>query len=288
MVLIVVLVTTFATAQEAVKQYDGLREQANEWATSTLLSSLLNTAAPEEELVQAQLTAVTSSSCSAAERSDEPAQQPATQTASHQVETKSAALQHRDEAIRIAVNESPAPVDTQHIELSEAGREALDSINVIALLTDKDHGAELESLSQPEGMEEPESAPVDHDEDADSDAHAKPELHFINRVITETSPRLSEADINAIRARAASDALVQIRAARRAVKVLQERAGRPIRVELKLIKKGDQQSGAGVAPLRAAQSAPRLDAADTPDALPAPPALQQPAATSANGACASE
>ena len=80
MVLVVVVVTTFATAQEAVKQYDGLREQANEWATSRLLASLLNTSAPGEELIETQT--VSNSSCSVEERRDEqPARrQPATLT----------------------------------------------------------------------------------------------------------------------------------------------------------------------------------------------------------------
>src|ERR1043165_7767386 len=71
MVLMVVLVTTFATAQEAVKQYDGFREQANEWASSRLLASLLNTsAAPDEGSPEAQNTSSTVATCSAGERMD--------------------------------------------------------------------------------------------------------------------------------------------------------------------------------------------------------------------------
>lgn len=286
MTMLVVLVTTFATAQEVARQYDGLREQANEWASSRLLASLLNTSAPEEVLLEAQAVSAVSASCSAVERSGEPARQRATQTTNQLIETKSATVQQRDEASHIAINGIPAPLDTQHVELSEARRELLESITEVALLADKNHAVELEALGQPEAIEEQSSAPEDNDADADSDIHAKPEMRFINRVITEAPPRASETDINV--ARAAIDARVQTRATMRAVRILQERAGRPIRLELKIIRKGDPPSGTTPAPLRAANSASQIDAAPTPDELPAPPAFEDIAAESPNSACASE
>jgi hypothetical protein len=298
-VLMVVLVTTLATAQEAVRQYDGLREQANEWASSRLLASLLNTSAPAEASPEAQTTAVaaTITSCSAEERKDlEPSvrEQSATLSLHQLIETKSAeARPVAGAATRIALDEIPAPLDRQHVELGEADRETLEAHNEIALLTNKNHEVELpESLDQSEEIEAPERAPVEHDTDYDSSVHATPEMHFINRIITAASPRVSETDIEAVRARAAADALVQTRAARKALKVLQERSGRPIRLELKIIRKGDQPGGIAplppAAPLRAANSASRTSAAPLPDESPAPPALHDLAAEIPNSACASE
>jgi hypothetical protein len=265
MVLMVVVVTTFATAQEAAKQYDGLRDQANQWATSRLLASLLNTSAPVEELIETQ---VVSTSCSAEERSDEqPArQQPATLTTYRLIETKSTDAPQRDEAIRIAVNETPATFDMQHSELSEANRESLERLDEVARLTEKNHFAELEALGQLEEAKESLGAPDEHDTEDDSVAHTQAAMHFINRVITQVpSPRVSETDSIAVRARAAADARVQQRAARRAVRILQERTERPVRFELKRIKKGDQTSGTTTM-LRAANSGSTVDAATAEDA----------------------
>jgi hypothetical protein len=287
MVLVVVVVTTFATAQEAVKQYDGLREQANEWATSRLLASLLNTSAPGEELIETQ-TVSSSAICSAEGiREEQPArQQPATLATYHVIETKSAGAPQLDEATHIAVNdETPATFDTQHFELSEADGESLARLDEVALLTDKNQFAELEALSQPEEAKEPEGAPDANDTEDDSIVHTQEALHFINRVITETPPRISETDISAIRARAAADARVQQRAARRALRVLQERTERPVKFEFKIIKKGDRTSGTAT-PLRAANSGSPSDAAaeDARCGLPAHLAFQDIAAASAQDA----
>jgi hypothetical protein len=287
MVLLVVVVTTFATAQEAVKQYDGLREQANEWATSRLLASLLNTSAPGEELIETQTVSSSSTICTAEEiRDEQPArQQSATLATYHLIETKSAGAPQLDEATDIAVNETPATFDTQHFELSEADRESFERLDEVALLTDKNQFAQLEALTQPEEAKEPVGAPDADDTEDDSIVHTQETLHFINRVITETPARISETDILAIRARAAADARAHQRAARRAIRVLQERTERPVKFEFKLIKKSDQTSGTAT-PLRAANSGSPVDAAakDAECGLPAHLALQDIAAASQQSA----
>lgn len=286
MVLVVVVVTTLATAQEAVKQYSGLREQANEWATSRLLASLLNTSAPGAELIETQTVSSSFVTCSAGERSDEQPvrRQPATLTTYRTIGIKSTAASQRDEAIHIAVDENSAQLDRQHFELSETDGESLEHLEEVAVLTEKNQFAELDALGLLEEAKEPDA----HDAEDDSIAHTQTAIHFINRIITEAPPATSEMDITAaVRARAAADARAQQRAARRALRVLQERTDGGVKFEMKIIKKGDRVSGTAT-PMRAATSGRAVDAADAECELPARPALQDIAGTSPNSELVSE
>jgi len=290
MVLVVVAVTTFATAREAVKQYDGLREQANEWATSRLLTSLLNTSAPVEELIETQTVSSSSTICAVEERSDEQPvrRQLATLTTRQSIKTKSNVAPQLEEVMHVAVNETPAQLDRQHFELSDADRKSLERLNDVALLTEKNQFAGLEALGELEETQEPENERDDHAED-DSIAHTQAAIHFVNRVLAEVPARMSETNIKAVRARAEADALVQQRAATRALRVLQERTERRVKFELKIIKKGDRTSGTAT-PIRAANSGrPVVVAADNAEcALPVQPALQDIAGTSPNSELVSE
>ncbi len=290
MALVVAVVTTFATAQEAVKQYDGLREQANEWATSTLLASLLNTSAPGEELIEAQTAS--SYTCSVeAGREEQPARRQIATLATYQlIETKSPTALQRDEAIHIADNETTAPFDAQRFELSDANTESFERQNEVAFLADKNHVAELEVPGQTEEVTaERVGAPEEHD--ADSIVDTQTAMHLANRLIAQTPPpRVSETDIAAVRVRAAADARVQWRAARRALKVLQERTGPPVKFEMKIIRKGDQTSAAATM-LRAANCDDRLDAPaeeGAEDELPAQLALRDIGGTSPQSAASDE
>lgn len=54
MVILVVMVTTLTTAQEALKQYDSLKEQAAMWATSGLWAGFLNSSDPAPQTMRPQ------------------------------------------------------------------------------------------------------------------------------------------------------------------------------------------------------------------------------------------
>lgn len=243
MVLVVVAITTFATAHEAIKQYDGLREQASEWATSRLLATLLNTSAPAEELTDAQTVYASSRSVEQI-RAEQPArQQSAPLTTYRLTKSVSSGAPQSDEATLIAVNETPARIETQHFELSEDDQESFERLSEVALLAEKSQAAKLDALGHLEEANEPEGAAGDDDAVDEAIEHTRAAIYFDNRANIEGTPHVGETmDIIAVRARAAADSLVQLRAARRALRALQERTVRPVRSGMRIIKKGNPTS----------------------------------------------
>jgi hypothetical protein len=165
-----------------------------------------------------------------------------------------------DEATLIAVNETPARIETQHFELSEADRESFERLSEVAFLAEKSQAVELDALGHLEEANEPEGAADDDDAADEAIEHTRAAIYFDNRVNTEGTPHAGETmDIIAVRARAAADSHVQLRAARRALRALQERTARPVKSEMRNIKKGNPTSATTT--LRAANTRGRINAA---------------------------
>ena len=286
MAMLVVLVTTIVTAQEAVKQYDDLKAQAGAWATSRLWASLLNTSAPEEKSLEAQ-----PATCSVKET-----------TAAHSQETpmpvqvvviKGFNGQQRDavasQPIRI---ELAALEDKQHSEPSEAATQTFERIGEVAQLTEHS-GEETEESNTP--AEQPSAEPDTAEGDAvdeNSIEHAEPDVHVntrtLNRAVAEEVAHVVDASAPVQETRSAFETQARLRAIKRAAKALQD-VERGRRIELRIIRRGnpvERPSPTSIS-LRAENSyGPQ--ATDFHDALPVQFVAQPDASLSPVGTCASE
>lgn len=289
-VMLVVLVTTIVTAQEAIKQYDDLKEQAGAWATSTLWASFLNTSssAPEEELLEVQ----TATSCSVKEMPDDHSHRPETLTLSWVSDIKSINGQQRAETNQNIRIEYSTLKDKQHSDSHETAEETIEQMTEVALLAQHTGAKDVEQ-SEPEGEATEPDAARDNDTDDDPIVHAEREASFtsrtLNRVLVEVSTLGVDADAPVPQARAAFEARVQARAIKRAAKALQDSIDRGRRIELKRIRRGatvDPQNAASMS-LRAENSSAPL-ATDGADALSAQINTQADAHLNTGNTCASE
>jgi len=291
MVALVVLITTVVTAQEAIKQYDDLKEQAGAWATSRLWASFLSTNAPEEELIEEQ--AVT---YSVKEITGDHSPRQETRMPGQVNDIKSISIvQQRARAESHTTRiELPALKDKQHNDANPAGEAALERTSEVALLTEQ-AGVESEETGQPETQTtEPDSAGGD-DTETHSIVHAEQrEASFtgrtLNRIAAEEALLAVDASTPVPHTNTVSEARAQARAIKRAIKALQETVDRGRRIELRIIRRErrvDKQNGTSMS-LRA-QISSDPSATDLTDApLPAQINSQLAPGLSADGACASE
>jgi hypothetical protein len=290
MAMLVVLVTTVVTAQEAVKQYDDLKAQAGAWATSRLWASLLNSSAPEEKSLEAQ-----PATCSVKETPNNPSQE--TWTPGQVIVIKGFKDQQRDAASQPIRIELSALEDKHHNDPGEAAADKFEHLGEVALLSEQP-GGEAEERSQPEALTaEPETV-TDDAADEDSINHAERnqaerDVHAVsrisNRAVVEGVAPVFDSPALVQETRAAFETQARLRVIRRAAKALLDNAERGKRIELRILRRGnpaDRPSPASIS-LRAENSyGPQ--ATDFHDALPAQPVAQPDAGLSPVGTCASE
>lgn len=281
MAMLVVLVTTVVTAQEAVKQYDNLRAQAGAWATSGLWASLLNNSAPEEEQLEVQ-----PATCSV--KATPGAQVQETRTPGQIIAIKGFNAQQRDAASQPMRIELSALEDKQHSDLNEAAADKFERIGEVALLTEHS-GVEAEERSQPEAQitTEPDTA-----EDESSIEHAEQDVHVItrtlNRAVAEQVSHVVDASVPAQETRAAFETRAQVRAIKRAARALQD-VERGKRIELRILRRGNPVAPPSPALISLrAENSYGLQATDFNDALPAQLVAQPDAVLSPVGTCAGE
>jgi hypothetical protein len=285
MAMLVVLVTTVVTAQEAVKQYHDLKAQAGAWATSRLWASLLNNSAPEEKSLEVQ-----PAMCSVKQTPTNPSQE--TWMPRQVIVIKGFKDQQRDAASQPIRIELSALEDKHHNDPGEAAADKFERIGEVALLSEQT-GGEAEERSQPEALTaEPDTA-TDDAVDENSIDHAEQEVHVIsrilNRAVTEEVSQVVDASAPSHETRAAFETQARLRAIKRAAKALQDNVERGKRIELRIIRRGnpvDRSSPTSIS-LRAENSyGPQ--ATDFHDALPAQFVARPDASLSPVGTCASE
>ena len=286
MAMLVVLVTTVVTAQEAVKQYDNLKAQAGAWATSRLWASLLNNSAPEEKSLEVQ-----PATCSVKETPDASLQE--TRTPGRIIVIKGFNAQQRDAASQPIRIELTALEDKQHSDRSEAAADKFERLSEVALLTEQS-GGEAEESNAPEAQitAEPDAA-GDDAVDESSIVHSKQDVQVIsrtlNRAVAEEVSHVVDARSAPVReTHSAFETQAHLRAIRRAAKALQD-VERGKRIELRIIKRGGSVDPPR--PTSISLSAENISvppAEDFPDAPPSQIASQHTASLSTDSACASE
>ncbi|MBA3804149.1 MAG: hypothetical protein H0X14_00315 [Acidobacteria bacterium] len=288
MAALVVLITTVVTAQEAVKQYDDLKEQAGAWATSRLWASFLSTNAAEEELIEEQAVA-----CSVTEIAGDhsPQQKTLMPAQVNHVKSTNNVQQHSIASHTIRI-ELPALKDKQHNNPNPAGEAALEHISEVALLTEQ-AGGEMEEPGQPETQTTEQDA-AEGDERGDySIVHAEQrEVSFTSRTLSNVAAEEALLTVDAStpvpHTIAATEA--QAKAIKRAVKVLRENVDRSRRIELRIIRRErrvETQNGTSMS-LRAQISSGPSATTFTGALWLMPINSQLTPGLSADGACASE
>ncbi len=291
MMALVVLITTVVTAQEAVKQYDDIKEQAGAWATSRLWASFLSTNAPEEELIEEQ--AVT---YSVKEITGDHSPRQETRMPGQVNDIKSISIvQQRARAESHTTRvELPALKDKQHNDPNPAGEAALERISEVALLTEQ-AGVEAEEPGQPETQTtEPDATENDTTENHSIIYAEQREASFNSRTLKRISAEESLLAVDAAtlvpHTITVSEARAQARAIKRAIKALQETVDRGRRIELRIIRRErrvETQNGTSMS-LRAQINPTSLAATLTDAPLPAQINSQLSPGLRADGACASE
>src|SRR5215210_2115291 len=186
MTLLVVMITTMTTAQEAFKQYDGLKAQAERWATLRLWTGFLSAYTPQDEPLEAQAFA-----CSAYPAPSEPTQHRVAIAPGHAIEIQSAQDQERHSANHVAPLEALALEDEHRDEAAQAGERASARIEEIALLAEhgddaaQETGEQMEASTYTHGLSEDR-----HEEVATIEALREVRLvsRTVNRESAETAP----------------------------------------------------------------------------------------------------
>jgi hypothetical protein len=238
-VMLVVLVTTIVTAQEAVKQYDDLKAQAAAWATSRLWASLLSTSsAPEEESPEEQRA-----DCYAKEPTGDDSRQPQSLMSTHVNDTENINGDERAAVNQTIRSESRALEDKHHFDANEATAETFERTSEVALLTEQSN-VEAEEASLPETLSAEQDTTTTQDDavDEDSPVHAdQEEAHSISRALKRAVAEEVSTGVDAStpvqETRAAVETRVQARAIRRAVKALHDSIDRSRRIELRIIRR---------------------------------------------------
>ncbi len=273
MAALVVTITTLTTAQEAFKQYDGLKTEAAAWATMRLWTGFLGSYTPPDEPYRAQLT-----TCHVGPTSEEP-QQSAAPSLAQTVRSESAGARRQQ-----AANEAPRvelfSLDDDHRSASvEAVREALASVR------------EVELLNAHEDREAEGPGEQSDETDVEQASHRLPKVRFASGPVMEAAPLIADADSDeALRqqTRAASRTQAQkARAMKRALRFLQIFRDKAAKQELSRVERESMielLDGMNM-PLDAPAHDAPIVAADFPTASPRP--FPTPAMTDGGG-CAGE
>lgn len=236
MVMLVVMVTTLTTAQEALKQYDGLRAQAQGWATLRLLTGFINAYTPQDDSTEAQAVVTCSASQLRTERAhplDAPAQEARFLEA--QITVK------RDAANQLAGVESLIPEAGHHNDSPEVPESEFERIGEVAMLAET-----VEVLPEEPGDDVEE--PAEFDDFSDDSSEEVATLHTLrdvrhtdralNRDLTVIAPRKSDtaspvAALHKARLASRTEAQLKARTIRRALKVIQIQIEKAAKVELR-------------------------------------------------------
>jgi hypothetical protein len=288
MVIMVVMVTTLTTAQEALKQYEGLKAQAAAWATSGLWTGFLNSYEQPSETLRAQ-----SNTCSVIQPGEE--SQQSYHPALAQTIRMESVKAHRQEQSARALHPELLPLeDNQHDDHVEAVEQALESAGEVARLAD---------TGEPEGAGEPGAQAADairalpgrQDEDEVNLAgHTLRALRLVSfapgRAATDASPLNAAADPEAAlrqpRAAAPRVQAQKVRAMKKALRLLQLQLDRAARQELSRAEIETELPDELIMALIAADSDDQSIALNLPSAPPQPAAL--PATMTSVGGCAGE
>lgn len=235
MVMLVVMVTTLTTAQEALKQYDGLKAQARDWATMRLLTGFINAYTPQDDSLESQEVVT----CSASQMPSEPSL--SQDAPAHARSLEAQIIVRRDAANHIASVSLLTPETEHHndsrevteIEFERVGEVAMlsETVEVLPEETDDDVEETVEMLDSSDDSRE-EVATV----------HTLREVRRIDRALnhdlTVMAPPSSDAanlDAALHKARVASraDAQAKVKAIKRALKVIQIQLEKAAKVELR-------------------------------------------------------
>jgi len=234
--MLVVMVTALTTAQEALKQYDGLKAQAREWATLRLLTGFINAYTPQDESLEAQ--AVTS--CSASQMPSEPSL-PLNTPAQGARFLEAQFVVKRDAANQVASVELLTPETEHHNDSREVTEIEFERTGEVARLPEtvdvspEDTGDDVE-----EATEQVNSS--DNSAEEVATVHTLREVRHtgrsLNPDLTVIAPPASEAanlDAALHKARVASraEAQAKVKALKRALKIIQIQVEKAAKVELR-------------------------------------------------------
>lgn len=233
MVMLVVMVTTITTAQEALKQYDTLRAQAQEWATLKLWTGFINAYTPQDETLEAEEVA----SCPASSAPDEHALRQDAPAQTKSLEARMTVGQKRDAADHVASVETSITEAEHHAGSQEATESTFELTGEVAMLAEPGDATPEETDER-----ETESAEqVDSSDDSDEEISALRALREVrlvgrdpNQELDVVAPPTSEAASHEAalhRARLASRS--KARAMKRAIRVIQIQLERAAKVELR-------------------------------------------------------
>jgi hypothetical protein len=289
MAMLVVMITTLTTGHEALKQYDTLKAQADEWATLRLWTGFLSAYTPQDETLEAQ-----SATCSALPAPVEH-ERNAALTPRLSIEIQYDVNQNRGASnhvarVEILNHEDGRPEDSVDVDERAVDERASESMEEVAFLAGQDD-TRTEETSECVDESTVTASLSDDELEGASTIDALREVRLIsrtvNRELAETAPLAAEA---AQRSRAASraEAQAKVKAMRRAVRVIQIRLERASRPELrtKSIDSMIELPGRADAPLPSASSTASHATDSTAVRQAADNRLQDPASIS--GACHGE
>jgi hypothetical protein len=231
LVILVAMVTTLTTAQEALKQYDGLKAQAAAWATSGLWTGFLNSYDQPSTTLRAQ--ANTYPVIQPSRESQQPDRQALAQTI--RIERVKA---HGPEQSARAVTAQLLPLEDNHQDgEAQAVKQALESLGEVALLADTSKLEEPDEQID-ERAEPVRALPVRQDENGiDLAGHTLRTVRLLSlapgRTATDAGPLTTDADPEAaLRQTRAAARAQKSRAVKKALRLLQLQLDRAARQEL--------------------------------------------------------
>jgi hypothetical protein len=239
MVMLVVMVTTLTTAQEALKQYDGLKAQAREWATLRLLTGFINAYTPPDDSLEAK-----AATCSASQMTSEPTlPQDAPAQAARSIEAR--INLKRDAAAHVAGIEFPTPEAEHHndsrVVTEEIAETGFEHIGEVAMLAETVDASPEETIDDAEETAEPLNS-SDDDSDEVATVHTLREARrtdrALNRDLTVIAPSASDAAkldaaLHKTRVASRADAQTKVKVLKRALKVIQIQIEKAAKAELR-------------------------------------------------------
>ena len=225
MVMLVVMVTTITTAHEALKQYDTLRSQAQEWATLKLWTGFINTYTPQDETLEA---AEEVASCTASPARDEHTLRQDAPAQARSLEARRTGGQKHDAADHVAGMEASTPEAEHHAGSQEATESAFEHTGEVAMLAEP-------VAATPEETDDRETEPAEPVDSSDDSAEEISALHSLREVRLVGRDRNQELEViapQAIEAASTDAALHRVRLASRAKARAMRRAIRVIQIQL--------------------------------------------------------
>jgi hypothetical protein len=235
MVMLVVMVTTLTTAQEAFRQYDGLKAQARDWATLRLLTGFINAYTPQDDSPDSQgvTCSVNQTPSESSLAHDAPAQDAGFREA--QIIVK------RDTSNHVARVALLTPEAEHHSDSLEASEIESEHAGEVAMLAET-----VEAL--PEDMDDDVEETTEQHNSSDDNAEEGATVHrlrevrridrTLNRDLTVTAPTASDtasldAALHKARVASRTDAQMKVKALKRALKVIQIQLEKAAKVELR-------------------------------------------------------